>query len=124
MAWLSIIALLVRYLGPIISTWFAVQGHTSLSLAAGDVGASQEDLTTLYAAWSAIAAACIGAGETAGHYIRRAQAGPITVDQIRKIIELILKILEMFLPADKAAQAHSLIVAAFPVESHHLGLRR
>ena len=126
MGWLlTLIPLILKYLLPLISAWLAARGHAALSLSAGvGVGASQTDLTTLYAAWSGIAAASIGVGETVSHFARKSAAGPITIEQIRKIIELIMQLIQLFLTPAQTAQIHSALAAAFPDEARHLGLRR
>ena len=123
MAWLTtLLPLILKYIVPLISAWFASRGHASL--ASGVAGANQADLTTLYASWSAIAAASIGLGETGTYLARRSVAGPITIEQIKKIIELIMQLIQLFLTPAQAAQIHSAVSAAFPEEARHLGLRR
>lgn len=125
MGWLTtLIPILLKYIVPLISAWLAARGHASLAMANGMAGASQTDLTQLYAAWSAIAATSIGVGETGTYFARKSAAGPISLDQIKKIIELVMQLIQLFLTPAQAAQIHSAVSAAFPDEARHLGLRR
>lgn len=55
----TVLPLLLKYVVPLISAWFAARGHATLS-ASPDATAQQ--VQTLLGAWSAIAASSIGSG--------------------------------------------------------------
>lgn len=122
----TLLPLLLKYVLPLISAWFAARGH--VSLAQGAVGADPEmlsqQLMELYAAWSGIAAVGIGSGEVISYWARRSAAGAISPDQFKKIFELIFQLLQMFLSPEQSAKLNSAIATAFPDEARHLGIRR
>ncbi len=122
----TLLPLLLKYLLPLISAWFAARGHVSLSNGAvgSDPGVVDQQLKELYAAWSGIAALGIGSGEGISYWARRSAAGAISAEQFKKIIELIFQLLQMFLTPQQSAQLNSAIATAFPDEARHLGVRR
>lgn len=117
----TLLPILLKYLLPLISAWFAARGHAALAV---NVAASQDHFNSLYAGWGAIAASGIGIGEWISWWARKTQLGPINVDQWKKIVELILQLIAAFLSPEQSAKLNSAISAAFPEESRHLGIRR
>jgi len=123
----TLLPLLLKYLLPLISAWFAARGHISLmtgAVGAGNPEMLNQQLTELYAAWSGIAALGIGSGEGISYWSRRSAAGAISPDQWKKIFELIFQLLQMFLTPQQSGQLNSAIATAFPDEARHLGIRR
>lgn len=117
----TLLPILLKYLLPLISAWFAARGHAALAV---NVAASQDHFNQLYAGWGAIAASGIGLGETLSWWSRKSQAGPISADVWKKIVELILQLIALFLTPEQSAKVHTAISAAFPEEARHLGIRR
>ena len=117
----TLLPILLKYLLPLISAWFAARGHAAL---AGNLAASPDQFTQLYGAWGGIAAGGIGIGEAISWWSRKSAAGPISPENWKKIVELILQLIVMFLTPEQASKVNTAISAAFPDEARHLGIRR
>lgn len=118
---LSFLPLLLKLIGPLIAAWFAKSGHEML-LSSPD--ATSQHVYQLLGGWGAIGVTSYGLGEWASHALRRSAAttaGSLDVEPLKRIIALILELIQILLP-QHAAAIHAAVAKSFPHEAGHLGI--